>query len=401
MSPAPPTFARMITFTAILPWALAAAAALLLFRRRPRLEDYPPRAGDEVPSLSVVIPARNEAANLGTCLATILNASYEPLEVIVVDDRSVDGTGEIARALEQRSDGKLRLVDGEPLPEGWFGKPWACWQGFQEATGDLVVFTDADTRHGEELLERAVAAMRREQAALVSVLPRQLLKSFWERIIMPHVLMIISARYVDLGRVNRTWRARDVIANGQFILVRRDAYESIGGHRAVRGEVVEDLRLAQRFIRAGERTFMVHAENHMETRMYRSLGGILEGWTKNLASGARAVVDPWLRPVIPWAIALWMVGFWVVAPLLLAGLLVAGGGGPLFTWSLATTALSIFFWMLVCRRFEVPMHYAVIYPVGAAITAGLFVRSALRGGRVLWKGRHYGEGPGRIPVAGS
>ncbi len=349
----------------------------------------------------MVIPARNEAANLGTCLATILNASYEPLEVIVVDDRSVDGTGEIARALEQRSDGKLRLVDGEPLPEGWFGKPWACWQGFQEATGDLVVFTDADTRHGEELLERAVAAMRREQAALVSVLPRQLLRSFWERIIMPHVLMIISARYLNLRRVNRTWRARDVIANGQFILVRRDAYESIGGHRAVRGEVVEDLRLAQRFIRAGERTFMVHAENHMDTRMYRSLGGILEGWTKNLAKGARAVVDPWLRPVIPWAIALWLVGFWVAPPLLLAGLLVTGGGGPLLTWTLGTTALSILFWMLACRRFEVPMHYAVIYPVGAAITAGLFVRSALRGGRVLWKGRHYGEGPGRMPVAGS
>lgn len=372
-----------------LPWALAALAALSLFRARPRLRDYPPRADDEVPHVTVIIPARNEAANIGACLATVLNSTYARFDVVVVDDGSVDGTGDIVRALEQRAEGKVRLVEGEPLPEGWIGKPWACWQGYQVAGGELLLFTDADTRHENELIARAVAALRREDAALVSVLAKQLLVGFWERLIMPHVLELILFRFIDLMRANRTGQPRDAIANGQFMLMRRDAYEAVGGHRAVRWEVVEDQRLAQRFVLQGRTIFLAWAEAYLETRMYRSLDAIVEGWSKNLASGSRASVGRWLRPIAPWLIAAFVLAFWVLPPVVLAAPLFTGWGAALRGWAVLATGASLVHWMIVLTRFGVPLLYAAIYPAGAFAAAMLFVRSAIRAERVEWKGREY------------
>lgn len=378
----------MTSLIAALPWVLVALTGLLRLRPRPRLRDYPARADDDVPHVTVIVPARNEGVNIGPCVATIAASNYPDFDIVVVDDRSVDGTGDVVRALEARGGGRVRLVEGESLPDGWIGKAWACQQGYRVATGELLLFTDADTRHDADLLPRAVAAMRREDVALVSVLPRHLLLGFWERVIMPHVLLLITLRYFDLRRVNRTSNPRDVLANGQFMLVRREAYEDVGGHEALRMEVVEDQRLAQRMVQTGRRIFLAHAEDYLETRMYRSLAGIVEGWSKNLALGARAAVDPWLRPAIPWLAAAWVLLFWVGPPFALF-MAVFGGWGWAWAWAVIATGASLLYWLVGSMSLGVPRLYALTYPLGALATAALFIRSAVRGERVTWKGREY------------
>src|SRR5690606_10452977 len=225
------------------------------------------------------------------------------------------------------------------------------------------------------------------RADLVTVLPRQRLRSFWERAVMPQLLLAIMMRYPSAGWVNRSRRPRGVIANGQFIMVRRAAYEEVGGHEAVRHEVAEDLRLAQHFVANGKKLFLAHARELMETRMYRSLGEIIEGWTKNLALGGRHVVGPWFAPVAPWLVAAALLLFWCAPPLVLLAGLFGFAGGPAAAWAAGATALSLLGWAIVYARFRVRPTNAVLYALGAAIAAVIFARSALRGGRVRWKGR--------------
>src|SRR5690606_20865796 len=180
---------------AALPWIAFALVVPLLLRFRPRLDRHPPPPSDARPLVSIIVPARNEAENIGTCVATLVNTSYPQREIIVVDDGSTDGTTDIARLLAARSAGAIRLVEGEPLPDGWMGKCWACWQGYEVARGELLCFTDADTRHDDDLLGHAVGALTGTGADLVSVLPRQLMESFWERVVLPHIFTMISLRY--------------------------------------------------------------------------------------------------------------------------------------------------------------------------------------------------------------
>jgi chlorobactene glucosyltransferase len=307
----------------------------------------------------------------------------------VVDDDSMDGTGDIVRNLEEHSKGGLRIVTGEALPPGWLGKPWACWQGYQRASGELLLFTDADTRHDDALLGHAVGALRNREADMVSVLPRQLLGSFWERLILPQIFALIMFRYPDLGRVNRARDPRGVIANGQFLLIRREAYEAIGGHDALRAEVVEDQAMAQRLIASGRRLFVGYAEDLMETRMYHSLGGIIEGWSKNLATGMRRSVPDWLASAAPWVVAAVVTLLWIVPPGLLIASFFTTLPAQLQAWTLLVGALSLLFWLVLLLRLRVPPLFVFGYPIGALSVVALVIRSGRRGPRIEWKGRAY------------
>jgi chlorobactene glucosyltransferase len=374
---------------ALLPWIGLVLALPLFLRRRPRLSTFAPPLPDDAPLVSVIVPARNEAVNISICVASLLNSLYPKFEVIVVDDDSVDGTSDIVRILVEHSADRLQLVDGTPLPEGWLGKPWACWQGVQRARGELLLFTDADTRHDEMLLGHAVGALQAHRADLVSVLPRQLMGGFWERLVLPQIFALIQMRFYNLDHVNRTRRPLDVIANGQFLLIRRDAYDAIGGHEALRLESVEDQRMAQRVVEAGRRLCVAHAADLMETRMYRSLAGIIEGWSKNLATGARQSVPAVLGPLVPWLIMVFVLVAWVAPAAVLVASLFAPIAGGLQSWSLAATMLSLLFWLVMLLQMRAPPLYAAAYPIGALVTAVLFARSALRGSRLEWKGRRY------------
>jgi chlorobactene glucosyltransferase len=383
-----------------LPWLLLALSVPALLVRRTRVTMFEPPAADASPLVSVIVPARNEAANISICVASLLNSVYPRLEIIVVDDGSVDGTGDIVGILADHADGRIRLIEGEPLPAGWVGKTWACWQGAREARGELLLFTDADTRHEDVLLGHAVGALQQRGADLFSVLPRQVMVTFWERLILPHIFTILFMRYRNLDRVNTTRNPRDVIANGQFILIRRAAYDAVGGHEALRGEVVEDQRLAQRIVESGRRVLVAHSETLMETRMYRSLAGIVEGWSKNLALGSRRAAPAWIAPAVPWLITLFLLIVWLVPPVTLLVSMLTAFGGTAYGWSLSASLFSLGFWLAMLAALRVPLGYAFGYPLGAGIAAMLFVRSALRGSRIEWKGRQYDVGEGAAAAAG-
>jgi chlorobactene glucosyltransferase len=375
---------------AVVPWLLLLGALpFVMWLRGPRVRVCGPPRAEEAPLVSIIVPARNEAQNISTCVASLLNSVYPRREIIVVDDDSVDGTSDILRILEEHSKGGLRIVTGAQLPAGWLGKPWACWQGYQLARGELLLFTDADTRHDDALLGHAVGALRNREADMVSVLPRQLLVTFWERLIMPHIFALIMLRYPDLKRVNRTRDPRRVIANGQFLLIRREAYEAIGGHEALRTEVVEDQAIAQRVVASGRRLFVAHAEELMETRMYRSLGGIIEGWSKNLATAMRRAAPAWLGAATPWLAAVFMTLMWVVPPVLLVASFFVSIVPRVEAWSLLVTALSLVFWLTLLIRMRVPPLFVLGYPLGALSVVALTIRSGLRGPRIQWKGRAY------------
>ncbi len=307
-----------------LPWLAPFLGLFRLARPTPNLSDVPPVEGVPV---SIIVPARNEAETVETVVRSILDSRYRPFELLVVDDRSTDETGAIVQRLAT-TDARVRLVAGALLPEGWYGKPWACAQGARAATGELLLFTDADTWHAPELLGRAVAALGRERADLVTVAPRQLSLTFWERVVMPQIWLLLGLRYSP-RRVNRARLPRDVIANGQFILTTREAYQAVGGHETVRHEVAEDLALAQTYLRAGRRLHFAFAERLMTTRMYRDLAQLVEGWSKNVYLGGRRSFpdEPVLRALVPAMLAV-ALGFWLLPPaVLLARALGAGVAG--------------------------------------------------------------------------
>jgi chlorobactene glucosyltransferase len=380
----------VILLLMVLPWlVLLVAVPFVMWLGGPRVRVFGPPAADEAPLVSIIVPARNEAKNISMCVASLMNSVYPRREIIVVDDDSVDGTGDILHILEEHSSGGLRIVAGEPLPAGWLGKPWACWQGYQKAQGELLLFTDADTRHDDTLLGHAVGALGRRQVDMVSVLPRQLLVGFWERLIMPQIFGLIMLRYADLRRVNRARVARDVIANGQFLLIRREAYEAIGGHEALRAEVVEDQAMAQRLVESGRRLVVAHADDLMETRMYRSLREIIDGWSKNLATGMRRAAPGWMAPAMPWIAAAVIALLWVLPAGVLAASYVINIVPQLEAWSLLVWELSLLFWLAILIRLRVPPLFVLGYPLAASSAVALVIRSGRRGPRVEWKGRAY------------
>jgi chlorobactene glucosyltransferase len=323
-------------------------------------------------------------------IRSVLSSTYPDLELIVVDDRSTDDTGARVEQLA-RTDRRLQLVTGADLPPGWYGKPWACQQGYQAATGDVLVFTDADTRHEPALLAHAVGALQQESADLVTIAPRQRCVSFWERVIMPQIWVLLGLRFHP-DTVNRARRERDVIANGQFVCVRRASYEAIGTHEAVRGEVAEDLALAQTFWRSGRKLYFAFAETLMETRMYTGLAHLVEGWTKNLYLGGRRSFpdSPLLQALSPVVLSVAMLCWLVPVTLLaLAGAGLLSGPPGQFVWQAVWA--SLVFWTLISAGMRIPPWYGVLYPLGAAMSLYIILRSTIRGrARVEWRGRTYG-----------
>ena len=367
-----------------LPWLFPFLTLPRLTSRKPDLSYAPVAAGRLV---TVIVPARNEADTIATVIRSILATTYQPFELLIVDDRSSDNTAAIVAAM---SDSRLRLIPGEELPAGWYGKPWACYQGYRAAAGDLLLFTDADTEHGAELLGRAVGALLEERAELVTVSPLQRCVTFWERVVMPQIWFLLALRYHPAA-VNRARQERDIIANGQFILSTREAYEAVGTHAAVRGEVAEDLALAQMFLRHGRKLHFAYAERLMETRMYRSLSQLIEGWSKNVYLGGRRSFphQPLLRALVPVMLVVALV-FWLVPPLVLLAGAIISGATTLTGAAAGATILSALFWMAMCRLMRIPVIYGTAYPVGALMALYIVVRSTWRGAaRVEWRGRIY------------
>jgi len=374
-----------------LPWVLLFGFLTLVVRLpRPlpmaRWTGAPPR-------VSVIVPARNEAGNVERVLRSLAASEWPDLEIILVDDRSEDATAEIARGVARELHHptlRIQVVEGQELPEGWLGKPWACMQGAQAATGEVLLFTDADTRHGPDLLGRAVTELRASGAGALTLAGRQLMESFWEAAVQPQIFTSMLLRYWNQRDRHPPERWRDAIANGQFIMFERETYTAIGGHEAVRGEVVEDLKMAQQLVRSGHALEIRMAEDAFATRMYESLGDIVRGWSKNVVLGGIATIPPgWLRRITPPFMVFGGAVLWLLPVVVLGWMLVAGATGVLLGWSLAVVGMTALFWSVASARMGVSPLYGLAYPLGAAVTTYIFLRAWLRGGQVEWKGRRY------------
>jgi hypothetical protein len=371
------------------PWIIAPLVTIWRVRQSRELRDERASVSSDGPLVSVVVPARDERRNIESCVRSILAGHYTTIEVVVVDDRSSDGTADVVRALA-REDARLTLVENPPLPEGWFGKPWACATGSQAARGDILCFTDADARHGADLVARAVNAMAARDLDMMSVAGRQELGTFWERIVQPHVFWMLATRYGGTETVNRSRRAEDKIANGQCIFVRRAAYESIGGHGAVHNQVAEDVALAQRLFAAGKRTELILGHDELTTRMYTSLGEVVAGWRKNVFAGGREAM-PWGRfgqMIFP-ALLLLPTVLTLLPLLALVGSVAVGAPHWLLLAALIALAAQVATWAAVYRWMGAPVWYAGLFPLGSAVFAFIAIQAIARGSRVEWKGRGY------------
>jgi len=247
------------------------------------IKRLPDRLPNSFPFVSILVPARNEARNIEACVESLLAQDYPNFELLVLDDNSEDGTGELLSALSQKSD-KLKILSGSALRENWLGKCWACHQLSEEARGELLLFTDADTWHAPESLRRAVAAFQESQADMLTLIPDQTLGSFWERIIVPLVHFSVLC-YLPVKFVWENRNTAFAFANGQFMLFSREMYNQIGGHESVRQALVEDVWLCKTVKSAGGRPLVFSGVETVRCRMYQNLEEIIQGFSKNLFAG--------------------------------------------------------------------------------------------------------------------
>ncbi|MCB9793299.1 MAG: glycosyltransferase [Alphaproteobacteria bacterium] len=341
------------------------------------------------PLLSICIPARDEAGRIGPCVRAALASDYPELEVVVVDDRSSDGTGEEALAAAD-GDPRFRLVLGSEPPAGWAGKPWACQRASGEARGALLLFVDADVQLAPWAARAAVARLLRDQLAMLSLFGDWALESFWERAVIPVVGWFIRGA-VDLDAANKVGRP-EAFANGQFILVRGDSYAQVGGHEAVKSEVLDDVRLARAFKRRALPCGVLHAPGSFRVRLYTSLGEIVRGYTKNLYEGmdrrpllgVGAVLFVFVSTLSPYLI------------LLAAALTRLALGWHLLTWPWVAWLIGIvalihlFRWRLERADGRGGAH-ALTHPLGNLIFTWILLRSVF-GVESTWKGRRFVDG---------
>ena len=372
-----------------LPWIVPPLVTYFRLRRSRSLDDESSIPLADPPLVSVIVPARNEAHNIARCVSSILSTTYPNLELIVVDDSSTDATVQIAREAAA-GDPRARVITCPPLPDGWFGKQWACATGAKVARGSVLQFTDADTVHGTDLVTRSTNAMRGARAQLFSVAGRQELGGFWEKVIQPQIFTILSMRYGGTESVTKATSVSNKIANGQCIFVTHDSYNSIGGHGSVRTSVAEDLMLAQRFFAARKRVVLMLGVNQLSTRMYASLGEIITGWRKNVFAGGLDSVPFGKLGHTFFPLVLLLPPLMQLLPVLVLILGALGHATPgMMLWAAIASVATLIWWIVVYITVGENPLYALVYPLGALVLLYIFVTAVIRGRRVTWKGRTY------------
>ncbi len=228
------------------------------------------------PQVSIIVPARNEEASLADCLQSLVTQTGVAFEIIVVDDHSTDRTREIAMSFPA-----VHLIEAGPLPNGWTGKNNAVTTGARQARGEWLLFTDADTIHLPGSLAAALKEAQENGAELLSYSPEQIAVSFWEMATLPVVFAELARQYSP-SKVSDP-ASPIAAANGQYILIRRDTYDAVGGHAAIAGNILEDVALARAVKSSGRKIRFRYAADRVRTRMYRNYRQLRDGWTKNLA----------------------------------------------------------------------------------------------------------------------
>lgn len=331
--------------------------------------------------VSVLIPARNEAATVERCVRAVLSGTQVPDEVLVYDDGSTDGTGEIVARLAAE-DGRVRLISGGPLPAGWVGKPHACHRLSTEATGEVLLFLDADTVAEPSCLARVGSLFADLRADVVTAGTRQVVRGFVERLVVP----LLHLTYLAWLPVPLVWRSRDprfLIANGQLLAVRREALARAGGWEAVRAEVVDDMALCRRVKETGGRVVFADGHRMARCRMYQGGRQVVNGFSKNLYEGVGG------RPAgLVGVIAVHVLVFLLPYVGLAAALL---GAGSLLVPSLLGVAANVAIRAVLAARYGQPWEAVLLHPLAVVALLGIAVNSFRwsRRGEIRWRDRVY------------
>ncbi len=351
----------------------------------PRLSVASRAPAGTAPRVSVVVPARNEERDIEAGVRSQLSQRYPDFEVIVVEDRSTDGTGAILERLS-RENPRLRVLRGVEPPPGWLGKPHALAQGAAAASGELLLFVDADVRYDSRALSEAVSYLEARRLDFLVLLPRIEMRGFWENVLMPYLLV---AFFQAPGFLANWPRPRWIAAGGGAgNLVRRRVYDAVGGHAALRDSVVDDVRLGFTVKSAGHRFEVVRAEDRIAVRMYRGFREIFDGFTKNVAYIYRGAAG-----VVVFA----MTALTLATALLPAAVLVSAAAGvsllPADVGLAAVgLAVAVLARMVLAGALGDPLWPGLANPIMVSIWFGILVRSLYRrfvSKRLTWRGRHF------------
>jgi glycosyltransferase involved in cell wall biosynthesis len=329
--------------------------------------------------VTAIVPARNEEAAIAACIMSLARQP-EIAEILVVDDQSADGTESVVRRLMEKIP-NLRLLESGALPDGWVGKNYAIWTGVQQAKCPWLLFTDADAEHERDSVSHALQIAQEQGAALISFSPEQITETWYEKALIPYIYLRLAKRF-SYENVNDP-KSPTAAANGQFLMMRRDVYDAIGGHSSVAGEVLEDVALAMRVKSAGHRIWFGSAKGIVCVRMYRSFEAMWQGWKKNLyrlMGGTPWAVFREIESNLPWI------------PFLL---IVAGLKYPvlLFLGVLFLIVRQTSYGLDLVRN-QYPFSFIFYYVPGLALYIGVLWASyrGLVNGRIQWKGREYSVG---------
>lgn len=331
--------------------------------------------------VSVLIPARNEAAIIGATVQDLLVQEYANLEILVLDDRSEDATAEVVCDISRQAP-QVRLLCGEPLSPGWTGKNWACTQLAEAARGEILLFTDADVRWQPGAIRSVVAAMVELDADLLTVWPTQITESWVERLTVPLMAMAVMG-YLPVWLAHGFYHPLAAAANGQCMAFQRPAYQAVGGHAAVRSAIVEDVRLAQNIKAAGLHLRMIDGAGLVRCHMYDGARATINGYTKNILAGhsdcvsmlALSTIFHWSLFLAPW---LWLLGGreWPLP------------GWPI--WPLTLMAGGVAVRGITAYATRQRVGDALLLPISVLIFTWIAARALwwrVRYGGVLWKGR--------------
>jgi chlorobactene glucosyltransferase len=358
---------------------------LILNLRSLRVPRADSRLTQPAPLVSVLIPARDEEDNIAACLESLQKQDYPNFEILVLDDNSSDGTAAIVRRLAE-GDRRIRLLRGRPLPEGWAGKPFACHQLAQEARGDWLLFTDADTSHAPHMLRSVLALAMEMKTSLLSGFPRQLANSLSQKIVTP-IWYFILMSWMPLWWLQRSSKPRMSLAIGQFLFFSRDEYWRIGGHKAVRSRVLEDVWLGIETARHQGRHIAVDLSSVVSCNMYPNLGDTWKGLARSIYSVA-SLAPPALALLIIIAYILFLSPFYA----LWNELFVLPSASQWRMVILFQVSVLLFMRWLADSHFKSPLIASILHPVGIIFLI-LDVAYALScyaaGTGIQWKDRLY------------
>lgn len=338
------------------------------------------------PLLSVLIPVRNEEINIRECLESVLSCRTDSieLEVLVINDHSEDGTAdEVRRVMEHNS--RVRLYEGQPLPEGWMGKSYACHQLSQEAQGEWWLFVDADVRLGPEALEAAMITARSQQTGMISGFPRMETGTWLEHLVVPMMAFVIGY-HLPILMVRRSPHPSYLAVTGAWMMIHRDSYIRCGGHMRIFNHIVEDMELAKAVKKAGDPVTLADVQRYTSARMYRNAAQVWEGYKKNIFAGTGR------KPLLVLGITVLytLLFIWPVI-MLVYGLFTMQTG--LIGWSAIAMLIGMLSKGIIDHHSGKPFWMGILLPASALCMILILLDSwltSIRGKGYSWKGRTYG-----------